>query len=88
VVLLAIADRFPEQLGAELDRVFRVAFRSGLQRALQARSAAGTPGADALRFSPGCPTTPDEMEYTLGALQQLLQGWAWPEIGLGQHASF
>jgi len=72
VVSVIVEGYVPDQLAAVLDQVFDIATRAGLHCAPQAHRTAGTLNSGALRFSPGCFTTEDEIHEAAEALRSIL----------------
>ena len=72
VVSVTVENYIPDQLSAVLDKVFGVATRAGLHCAPQAHQVAGTLEIGALRFSPGYFTIPEEIDYAVESLRNIL----------------
>lgn len=72
VVSINLTGCEPEQVGHVLDEVYDVATRAGLHCAPQAHRTMGTLEGGALRLSPGCFTTHEEIDYLLECLGSIL----------------
>lgn len=72
VVSVTVEGYVPGQLAMVLDQVFDVATRAGLHCSPEAHRTAGTESDGALRFSPSCFTTAEDVHYAVDSLREIV----------------